>query len=142
VDAVQGGWKPILYANLALIDPQTSYAFFADPNFNTPLDGGASRTFYIAYAAALRNANNVAVESDQGIASYNQTVDAPVEGGSQGALPVATSTLSAQPESTVPAAAPTSSTQPEPATPVPASTSSAQPSSNTAFESPDMSWAL
>ena len=53
VDQVQGGWKGILYANLALIDAQKSYDFFADPNFNLQLDGGASRTWYLAYSAAL-----------------------------------------------------------------------------------------
>jgi endo-1,3(4)-beta-glucanase len=51
---VTGGWKSILFANLALIDPVTSYNFFADPNFDTTsLDGGASRTWYLAYAAAM-----------------------------------------------------------------------------------------
>ncbi|KAF1848220.1 glycoside hydrolase family 81 protein, partial [Cucurbitaria berberidis CBS 394.84] len=52
-DQAQGGWKSIIYANLALIDPQTSYDFFADPNFNADLDGGASRTWYLAYAASM-----------------------------------------------------------------------------------------
>ena len=49
---VQGGWKGILYANLAIIDPVMSYNFFTQPNFDSSwLDGGASRTWYIAYAA-------------------------------------------------------------------------------------------
>lgn len=49
---VQGGWRGILYANLALYDPATSYAFFSQPNFNASyLDGGASLTWYLAYAA-------------------------------------------------------------------------------------------
>ena len=49
---VVGGWKGILYANLALIDPVTSYKFFTQPNFDSSwLDGGASQTWYIAYAA-------------------------------------------------------------------------------------------
>ncbi|KAF2711801.1 glycoside hydrolase family 81 protein [Pleomassaria siparia CBS 279.74] len=53
-EVVAGGWKSILYANLALIDPVTSYKFFADPNFDAQsLDGGASRTWYIAYSAAM-----------------------------------------------------------------------------------------
>ncbi|KAH9864664.1 hypothetical protein J1614_010599 [Plenodomus biglobosus] len=58
VDQVVGGWKAILYANLALIDPQRSYNFFADPNFDTQLDGGASRTWYLAYSAAMMSANS------------------------------------------------------------------------------------
>jgi len=31
-DSVQGGWKGILYANLAIIDPVTSYNFFVNEN--------------------------------------------------------------------------------------------------------------
>jgi endo-1,3(4)-beta-glucanase len=43
-----------LYANLALIDPVASYKFFAAPDFDyTHLDRGASRTWYLAYAAGL-----------------------------------------------------------------------------------------
>lgn len=49
---VTGGWKGILYANLAIIDPKTSYQFFSQPNFDYSwIDGGASRTWYLAYAA-------------------------------------------------------------------------------------------
>ena len=49
---VQGGWKGILYANLALTDPVSSYNFFTQANFDPSwLDGGASQTWYIAYAA-------------------------------------------------------------------------------------------
>jgi endo-1,3(4)-beta-glucanase len=51
---VTGGWKGILYSNLAIIDPQTAYEFFTQPNFDPSwLDGGASRTWYIALAASL-----------------------------------------------------------------------------------------
>ncbi|KAK9451563.1 endo-1,3(4)-beta-glucanase [Limtongia smithiae] len=47
-----GGWKGILYSNVALFDPRQSYRFFASPNFQDSwLDGGASRTWYLAYAA-------------------------------------------------------------------------------------------
>jgi hypothetical protein len=55
-EQAQGGWKHILKSNQALIDPQASYDHFADPNFDGQLDGGASRTWYLAYAAALLNA--------------------------------------------------------------------------------------
>lgn len=56
VNNIAGGWRGILYANLALIDPRTSYNYFADPNFDYgSLDGGASRTWYLAYAAAMLN---------------------------------------------------------------------------------------
>ncbi|KAK9454508.1 endo-1,3(4)-beta-glucanase [Dipodascopsis uninucleata] len=57
VDKVNDGWKGILYANVALFDPHTSYQFFADPKFsNAWLDGGASRTWYLAYAAGVGGA--------------------------------------------------------------------------------------
>ncbi|KAH6544862.1 endo-1,3(4)-beta-glucanase [Parastagonospora nodorum] len=64
VDQIQGGWKAILYANYALINPQAAYDFFADPNFNTQLDGGASRTWYLAYTAALLGVQNGNVQAD------------------------------------------------------------------------------
>ena len=49
---VVGGWKGILYANLAIIDPTTSWNFFNQSDFDSSwLDGGASRTWYLAYAA-------------------------------------------------------------------------------------------
>jgi endoglucanase Acf2 len=52
-----GGWRGILYANLALIDPKASYGFFRD-GINgfwdeRWIDGGASRTWYLTWAAAL-----------------------------------------------------------------------------------------
>ena len=56
VNEVQGGWRGILMANLAIIDPVTSYNFFSnatgDFNFGL-LDGGASQTWYLAWSAAL-----------------------------------------------------------------------------------------
>ena len=72
VDQVTGGWKGILYANLALVDPQRSYNFFADPGFNTQLDGGASRTWYLAYSAAMLAASNGNVGPDESL-TYNAT---------------------------------------------------------------------
>ncbi|KAJ5925328.1 hypothetical protein N7454_007967 [Penicillium verhagenii] len=51
---VEGGWKGVLYANLALIDPHAAWDFFAQDNFDYSwIDGGASRTWYLAYAAGL-----------------------------------------------------------------------------------------
>ena len=56
-NALQGGWRGILYANLALIDPKASYSFFRDgiDGFwdERWIDGGASRTWYLVWAAAL-----------------------------------------------------------------------------------------
>lgn len=49
---VVGGWKGILYANLAITNPVASWKFFSQTNFDPSwLDGGASRTWYLAYAA-------------------------------------------------------------------------------------------
>lgn len=51
---VEGGWRGILFANLALIDPKQSYSFFSQDGFdNAWLDGGASRTWYMAQAAGM-----------------------------------------------------------------------------------------
>ena len=51
-EKVEGGWKGVLYSNLALINPQASWDFFAQPNFNyTWIDGGTSRTYSLAFAA-------------------------------------------------------------------------------------------
>lgn len=56
-DKVVGGWKGVLFANLAIVDPVTSWKFFNDEGFDeTTLDGGASRTWYMAWAAALGGA--------------------------------------------------------------------------------------
>lgn len=51
---VTDGWRGILMANLAIIQPSTAYKFFADPNFDyRMLDGGASLTWYLTFSAAL-----------------------------------------------------------------------------------------
>lgn len=51
------GWRGLLMANYAMIDPKGSFNFFNDRNFNYAwLDGGASRTWYLAYAAGLGGA--------------------------------------------------------------------------------------
>ncbi|KAK9246421.1 endo-1,3(4)-beta-glucanase [Lipomyces tetrasporus] len=52
------GWKGILYANLALFDPKSSYKFFSSPEFRSGfLDSGASLTWYLAYAAGVGGTN-------------------------------------------------------------------------------------
>ena len=49
---VDGGWKGILYANLALINAKAAWNFFSQSNFDYSwIDGGASRTWYLAFAA-------------------------------------------------------------------------------------------
>jgi len=52
VDSVAGGWRGILYANLAIIDPTAAWNFFSQSNFDVGwIDGGASLTWYLALAA-------------------------------------------------------------------------------------------
>ena len=54
VDQIDGGWRGILYANLALIDPKAAWKWFSGPKFDVKyLDGGASLTLYLALAAGL-----------------------------------------------------------------------------------------
>ncbi|KAK7750753.1 endo-1,3-beta glucanase [Diatrype stigma] len=51
-DKIEGGWKGILYSNLATIDPKAAWEFFTDKNFDPAwLDGGASLAWYLAYCA-------------------------------------------------------------------------------------------
>lgn len=52
--AADKGWSGLLMANRALVDPRESWAYFASPSFTSDnLDGGASRTWYLAFAAAM-----------------------------------------------------------------------------------------
>jgi endo-1,3(4)-beta-glucanase len=54
---LSSGWRGILIANLAIIDPDTSYEFFSNATGSLQyslLDGGASQTWYLAWTAALR----------------------------------------------------------------------------------------
>lgn len=54
LETVEGGWKGVLMANLALIDPERSFEFFSDSDFDWSwLDDGSSRTWYLAYAAGM-----------------------------------------------------------------------------------------
>ncbi|KAF2674038.1 endo-1,3-beta-glucanase Engl1 [Microthyrium microscopicum] len=54
VDQIQSGWNGLLQANHGLLDPKAAYEYFAASNFNWGLlDGGASRTWYLAYFAAI-----------------------------------------------------------------------------------------
>lgn len=53
-DNIVGGWKGILYGNLATFDPKAAWDFFTRKDFDPSwLDGGASLTWYLAYCAAL-----------------------------------------------------------------------------------------
>ncbi|KAK5420217.1 endo-1,3-beta glucanase [Exophiala xenobiotica] len=51
---IDGGWKGIVYANFAIINPTAAYEFFTQDNFDMSwIDGGASLTWYIAQSAML-----------------------------------------------------------------------------------------
>lgn len=51
-DSVVGGWKGVLYGNLATIEPASAFSWFNQTGFDASwLDGGASLTWYLAYAA-------------------------------------------------------------------------------------------
>ncbi|KAK6537484.1 hypothetical protein TWF694_011669 [Orbilia ellipsospora] len=53
-DSINSGWRGVLWANAAIFSPAASYSFFAGPSFQaTWLDDGASRTWYLVFAAGL-----------------------------------------------------------------------------------------
>jgi endo-1,3(4)-beta-glucanase len=59
---VEGGWRGVLFANLAIIDPAKAWNFFAQDNFDMGwIDGGATRTWYLAYAAGKSCFTNIFV---------------------------------------------------------------------------------
>lgn len=52
VNNIEGGWKGIIYGNYASVYPQEAWEFFNAQDFDPAwLDGGASLTWYLAYAA-------------------------------------------------------------------------------------------
>lgn len=54
INEIQGGWRGIIFGNLATIDPRAAWDFFNQPNFDPGwIDGGASRTWYLAYTAVM-----------------------------------------------------------------------------------------
>jgi len=54
VDAMEDGWRALIYGNYALANPTAAWNYFSASNFNTmALDGGASRSWYLAMAAML-----------------------------------------------------------------------------------------
>lgn len=53
-DKVEGGWRGILYGNLATVDQNTAWNFFTQKTFDPAwLDGGVSQTWYQAYTAGM-----------------------------------------------------------------------------------------
>ncbi|POR35186.1 Putative endo-1,3(4)-beta-glucanase 2 [Tolypocladium paradoxum] len=54
IDDIRNAWKGIIIANYATIDPKMAWDFFTSRTFDPQLlDGGASLTWFMAYAAAL-----------------------------------------------------------------------------------------
>ena len=52
IDDIQNAWKGIIYGSYATVDPRKAWAFFSAKDFNPQwLDGGASLTWFMAYAA-------------------------------------------------------------------------------------------
>ncbi|KAF3359712.1 Multidrug resistance protein 2 [Verticillium dahliae VDG1] len=51
---IQGGWKGIIFGNLATLNPKAAWDFFNSTDFDPSwIDGGASLTWYLAYSAVL-----------------------------------------------------------------------------------------
>ncbi|QSL66570.1 hypothetical protein MERGE_000952 [Pneumocystis wakefieldiae] len=55
VDTIEDGWKGILYANLAIVDPKKSYEFFSKNFDKRFLDMGSSLTWYLVYSSTFAN---------------------------------------------------------------------------------------
>jgi endo-1,3(4)-beta-glucanase len=75
ISSFQSGWRGILMANQALINPDASYAFFSNSSgdyTDQMLDGGASRTWYLAYAAGLKEAEDAGYRSPLANASKSK----------------------------------------------------------------------
>lgn len=52
IDRIDNAWKSIIYANYATVDPKRAFQFFSSKTFQPQwLDGGASLTWFLAYAA-------------------------------------------------------------------------------------------
>jgi endo-1,3(4)-beta-glucanase len=83
ISSFQSGWRGILMANQALINPEASYQFFSNGSgdyTDQMLDGGASRTWYLAYAAGLKEAEDAGYKSpytDPSISSRSVLPDIP-----------------------------------------------------------------
>ncbi|RPA80441.1 glycoside hydrolase [Ascobolus immersus RN42] len=59
INEVDSSWKGLLMANKAIIDPQGAWRFFTGLGFKGQwIDGGASRSWYSVFAAALGGGEN------------------------------------------------------------------------------------
>lgn len=83
LSGVDSGWLGILMANLAIANATASYKFFTSPSFSTNyLDGGASLTWYLTYAAGLGGAGDfqLAVNAANGVAATTAVTVVPTVG--------------------------------------------------------------
>ena len=54
IDKINNAWKSVIYANYATIEPKKAWDYFNATTFQASwLDGGASRTWYMAYAGGM-----------------------------------------------------------------------------------------
>ncbi|EPS36593.1 hypothetical protein H072_9865 [Dactylellina haptotyla CBS 200.50] len=57
-DTINSGWKGVLWANAAIFAPNTAFNFIAGSSFQANwLDDGATRTWYLVFAAGLGGGN-------------------------------------------------------------------------------------
>lgn len=56
VNDIDDGWKGIIYGNYATVQPKQAWNFFRSSSFDSSwLDGGASLTWYLAYAGGKQS---------------------------------------------------------------------------------------
>jgi endo-1,3(4)-beta-glucanase len=80
ISSIESGWRGILMANQALINPEASYQFFSNGSgdyTDQMLDGGASRTWYLAYAAGLKEAEDAGYKAESDVSSRSLLPDIP-----------------------------------------------------------------
>jgi endo-1,3(4)-beta-glucanase len=80
ISSIESGWRGILMANQALINPEASYQFFSNGSgdyTDQMLDGGASRTWYLAYAAGLKEAEDSGYKAKSDVSSRSVLPDIP-----------------------------------------------------------------
>lgn len=82
ISSIKSGWRGILMANQALIDPEASYQFFSGGSgeyTDQMLDGGASRTWYLAYAAGLKQAQDSGYKAPVSSRSVRSDIPRPMK---------------------------------------------------------------
>lgn len=66
IDEIGNAWKGIIYASYATVEPKKAWKFFSSKEFQPNwLDGGASLTWFMAYAAGKLTAHGPTVVDSQ-----------------------------------------------------------------------------